>query len=350
MNSDDALIDRVHRDAVIIDAHNDSFCRRLEKGDDPSLHSPAPRYHVDLPRLHQGGLTAMFTYIGGSCLHRSMELWEALYAQVEAAPDDFTIIQTHEDVLRAKESGMIGLVAQLESCACLGGCLRILGVLHRMGLRVANLTHGEGLDRHDNALQVDSSPFAYCTAQERDQARREMRGLTDFGREVIAFCNAHGIIVDTAHANDTTFYETLEASDDPVIFSHGCVFAVCPHWRGLTDDQIRALAAHGGVMGVAFYRTFIHQHEPSMERLLDQVEHVINLVGADHVGIGADFDGLPDDAVPIPPDVGRLPELTAAMLARGFDEATVRKVLGENFLRVCGKVWNQAPGGECFTQ
>jgi membrane dipeptidase len=105
------------------------------------------------------------------------------------------------------------------------------------------------------------------------------------------------------------------------------------------DDQIRALADSGGVMGVGFYDKFIHQHEPSMDRLMDQVEHVIALVGPDHIGIGSDFDGLPDEAVPIPAHVGRLVEFTEAMVSRGFDDETILKVLGGNFLRVVEEVW-----------
>jgi len=147
-----------------------------------------------------------------------------------------------------------------------------------------------------------------------------------------------GIVVDTAHANDRTFYEALEASRKPCIFSHGGVFALCPHWRGLTDDQIRALAERGGVMGVAFYRKFIHPDDPTLERLIDQVEHVVSLVGPDHIGFGSDFDGLPEGSVPIPAHMGVLHEFTEGLIGRGFEEETILKILGGNFLRVIEEV------------
>ncbi|MEI6500617.1 MAG: membrane dipeptidase, partial [Armatimonadota bacterium] len=207
-----------------------------------------------------------------------------------------------------------------------------------LGLRVANLSHGEGTERHEHALQIDNSVFDYTTAEVREAARKELRGLTGFGRDVVRACNDLGIIVDTAHANDRAFYEAVELSGKPCIFSHGGVFAICPHFRALTDDQTKALAAKGGVMAVAFYDKFIHREAPSMDKLIDQVEHVVNLVGPDHIGFGSDFDGLPQEAVPIPPHQGRLIDFTEALVARGFDEETVLKILGGNLLRVFEEV------------
>jgi membrane dipeptidase len=265
-------------------------------------------------------------------------LWEAIHWHVDTYPDDFLLARTAADIRQAKATEKVAFVGQLESCACLGGRLGALQLQHRLGLRVANLSHGEGLERHEHALQMDNSPFDYTTAVERERARVDTRGLTDFGRQVVCACNELRIVVDTAHANDAAFFDAIELSDQPCIFSHGCVFAICPHWRGLTDDQIRALAAKGGVMGVAFYDRFIHPDAPSMDKLIDQVEHVVNLVGPDHIGFGSDFDGLPKEAVPIPPHQGRLSDFTEALMKRGFDDETVLKILGGNFLRVFEQV------------
>ncbi len=329
---------KLHQQAIIIDGHNDTLVLKLSRQDPPDLGPPNEAYHVDLPRLKQAQLTAMFSYVGGRDLPLSLEIWDVLYWHLDAYPQDFVLARNAADIRAAKAAGKIAFVAQLESCACLQQSLRLLSLQHRLGLRVANLTHGEGLAENEHALQIDKSPFAYTEAATREAARREMRGLTPFGRELIAACNELGIIVDTAHANDRTFYEALQASQKPCIFSHGGVFALCPHWRCLTDDQIRALAEHGGVMGVAFYDKFIHPTEPSLTRLVDQIEHVVNLVGPDYIGFGADFDGLPAGAVPIPPHVGRLTDLTEALLQRGFDTETIRKILGGNFLRVIQNV------------
>lgn len=328
----------LHRRAIIIDAHNDSLARMRSNGDPMDFGAVDAPYHCNTARLRQSGITALFSYVGSTDLVASLELWQALLRHPEVYPDTYMLARTAADIRRAKQDGRIALVGQLESCSCLGNSLGALELQHRLGLRVANLTHGEGVDRHETSLQVDSSVFDYTTSGDRLAMRREMRGLTEFGGEAVKACNSLGIVVDLAHANDQTFFAALELSEQPCIFSHGCVFAVCPHFRGLMDDQIRALAESGGVMGVAFYHRFIHQEAPSMDRLMDQVEHVVNLVGPDHVGLGSDYDGLPDTAVPIPPHPGRLVEFTEALVERGFDSETVLKILGGNFLRVFERV------------
>lgn len=327
----------LHQQAIIFDGHNDSLALKLEQGDRLDFGPADASYHVDLPRLRASGLTAFNNYVGARDLSASLALWDALYWHLDTYPEAFLLAKTASDVQRAKAEGKIAFVGQLESCACLGERLGALRLQHRLGLRVANLSHGEGRDRHEHALQVDSSPFEYTTAAVRETARLEMRGLTDFGRDVVRACNDMGIVIDTAHANDRTFYEAVELSEKPCIFSHGCVFTISPHWRGLTDDQIKALAAKGGVMGVAFYDKFIHPEHPSMDKLMDQIAHVVDLVGPDHIGFGSDFDGLGPDAIPIPPHQGRLADFTEALVKR-FDEETVLKVLGGNFLRVFGEV------------
>lgn len=329
----------LHRQALILDGHNDSLARMRAKGDPMDFGLVDAPYHCNLHRLRASGLTGFCNYVGSTDLVVSLELWNALLANVERYPGTFCLARRAADLHEAKRDGLIAFIGQLESCSCLGNSLGALQLQHRLGLRVANLTHGEGLDRHETAVQVDSSRFDYTTEDDRRDWRRSLRGLTEFGRELVAACNALHIVVDLAHANDRTFFETLELSERPSIFSHGCVFAVTPHYRGLMDDQIKALAASGGVMGVACYHKFIHQHAPSMDRLMDQVAHVVDLVGPDHLGLGTDYDGLPDEAVPIPPDVSRLVEITEALAARGFDDETILKILGGNFLRVFEQVW-----------
>jgi len=329
----------LHRQAIILDGHNDSLARMRAKGDLMDFGRVDAPYHCNLARLRASGLTGFCSYVGSTDLVASLELWNALLANVERYPETFCLARTAADLRQAKRDGRIAFIGQLESCACLGNSLGALELQHRLGLRVANLSHGEGLDRHPTALQVDSSRFDYTTAAQRQEWRRGLRGLTDFGRELVAACHELHIIVDLAHANDRAFFEALELSSQPCLFSHGCAFAVTPHYRGLMDDQIQALAANGGVMGVACYHKFIHQHAPTMDRLMDQIAHVVDLVGPDHIALGTDYDGLPDEAVPLPPHVGRLVEITEALVARGFAEETVLKILGGNLLRVFAQVW-----------
>lgn len=325
----------LHRSAIIIDAHNDSIGRRLDRGLPADLAVPVPEFHVDLPRLREGGVTAMFTYCGSTDLVRSLQLIDAIHAMVAAHPDELCLALSSGDVNRAKASGRVGLIPQLESLTCCMGSVEVLRDLYRLGVRVGNLTHGEA---PEHGTQKKPSIFDYVDASDRETFRRPYWGLTDFGRAAIREMNALGMVVDLAHASDAAFYETLEISTTPPVFSHGSVFALCPHSRGLTDDQIRALAGAGGVHGVACYTKFIHREHPDMKSLVDLIEHSINLVGPDHVGIGADYDGLPDAEIPVPPHVGRLEEITAEMASRGWDDETILKVLGGNFMRILAHV------------
>jgi len=319
----------LHERAIIIDAHNDTLVLRLENGHHLDMTQRDERYHLDVPRAIEGGLTCAFFMVGSSRLEQALALVDGTWSLAEEHPEQFIYATSAADIERAKAAGTFAAIGQLESCTCLNGSLAALRNLYRLGVRVANLTHGEG---GDGTTQIEPSIFDYTTASEREQARA-LPGLSVFGREVIAECNRLGIIVDLAHASDATFYDAIELTLLPPIFSHGTVFAQTPHWRGLTDDQIRLLADRGGVMGMAFHPLFIDRENPTMDRLIDHVQHVIELVGPDHIGIGADYDGMGSN-VPIPPAVEHIAEFTEALVQRGLDDETVLKVLGGNFMRV----------------
>ena len=126
----------------------------------------------------------------------------------------------------------------------------------------------------------------------------------------------------------------LEQAEGPVCYTHGGCYALSPHSRALTDEMMRALAEKGGVMGIAFYKHFIHPEDPSLERLCDHFLHALEVMGPDHVGIGSDFDGTPCWLRPIPEDVSQMEELFVALARRGVDEETLNKIAGENFLRM----------------
>ncbi|MGD9497332.1 MAG: dipeptidase, partial [Armatimonadota bacterium] len=295
----------LHDRAIIVDAHNDSLIQRLADGESLDLTVRDERYHFDIPRALEGGLTCSFFMVGGSTIEQSLALFDGTWRLAEEHPDQVIYATCVADIERAKAEGKLALIAQLESCTCLGGSMATLRDLYRLGLRVANLTHGEG---GEGTTQLERSIFGYATAAEREQARRGP-GLSDFGREVVAECNRIGVVIDLAHATDASFFEAVELTATPPIFSHGAVFAQSPHWRGLTDDQLRVLAQAGGVIGIAFHPLFIDREAPSMERLIDSFEYVIDLVGPDHVGIGADYDGM-GSHVPIPPAIDHLREFT----------------------------------------
>jgi membrane dipeptidase len=324
----------LHKKAVIIDGHNDSLIEHRARKESLDLAPDWPSYQVDLRRMKAGGLTAMNSMVGDDDLVEGLDLWSGMYENLAKHPGDFLLIKTPEDILRAKREGKVGLIGQLESCTLLHSSLRVLHVMHTLGVRVAGLTHGEG--GVENALQGARSPFGYCPPADRERERKETSGLTAFGRAVVQELNRLGIVVDLAHANDAAFYQALELSKKPVEFSHGAVFALSPHWRNLTDDQLKALAANGGVIGIAPLPAFIGQDpkNQTVERFVDHIEHVCELIGDNHVGFGADYDGMGRDTVAIIPSHAEMPQLTQAMLDRGFSEESILKFWGGNFLRV----------------
>ncbi len=324
----------LHKRAIIIDGHNDSLIEHWARKESMDLALDWPSYQTDLRRMKAGGLTAMNSMVGDLDLVQGLELWSGMYENLEKHPADFLLIDTAADILRARREGKIGLIGQLEGCRLLHKNFRVLHTMHRMGVRVAGLTHGEGGEEFD--LQAAKSPFGYCTPAEREAARNEKEGLTDFGRDAVRELNRLGIVVDLAHARDPAFYEALALTKVPVEFSHGAVFSLTPHWRNLTDDQLKALAANGGVIGIAAYPSFMDQdpEKQTIERFVDHIEYVCELVGDDHVGFGSDYDGMGRETSPIIPSYAETPQLTQLMLDRGFSGETILKFWGGNFLRV----------------
>ncbi len=324
----------LHKRAIIIDGHNDSLIEHRARKESLDLAVDWPTYQVDLRRMKAGGLTALNSMVGDDDLVEGLELWSGMYENLDRHASDFLLVRTAEDIVRAKQEGKIGLIGQLESCTLLHNTLRVLDVMHRLGVRVAGLTHGEG--GTECALQGSRSPFGYCSLANRERERKEAKGLTDFGRTAIKELNRLGIVVDLAHANDAAFMETLEVTTKPVEFSHGAVFALSPHWRNLTDEQLKAMAANGGVIGIAPLPAFISQDpkNQTLQRFVDHIDYVCELVGDDFVGFGSDYDGMGRNTVAIIPSYAEMPQLTQAMLERGFSEETILKFWGGNFLRV----------------
>jgi len=316
---------------LILDAHCDSLVLRWSRGDPMDLAHVDPAYQVDLPRLRQGGMNCLFTYVGDNDLALSSVLVDAVYEMCRTHPDDFTLCTTRSEVSRAPTQSQIAIVMTVEGLAMLDENLAHLRNWHRLGVRVANITHGGG-GRPE--LQVDPSTFDFIGPAERETLRRQSKGLTPFGRQALAEMGRLGMAVDLAHINDTAFWEVLERADCPVCYTHGGCYALSPHSRALTDEMMVALAKKGGVMGIAFYRAFIHREDPTLDRLCDHFIHALEVMGPDHVGIGSDFDGTPRTLRPIPEDVSMLEALFVALAERGLDEKTLEKIAGENFLRV----------------
>ena len=329
----------VHLRALIIDGHNDVPVERIHRGEKPlQWQRRDPSYHTDIPRMKEAGYDAALFIVGNGPTANVWVTIEHVLRQIRELPQDLTLALSSKDIERAADSGKIAVVMAIEGAGrWLDGKVELLSILHRLGVRAVAITHGEG-GSQPGMLQGTRSPYGPCTPADRERERREAGGLTPFGKEVLQANTQLGILTDLAHSNDKTFFEALDLATRPPIVSHTAVFTLCPHWRCLTDDQVKALAKAGGAMGIAFAPNFIHAdaRQATIDRVVDHICHVADLVGIDHVGIGSDFDGL-GKTVPVVPDVSQLVHLTRGMLARGMSESDIRKVWGGNFLRLLQK-------------
>lgn len=329
--SDIEHIHKLHYQSIMIDGHNDNAVLKGSRGLPFNFTSHDPEYHTDLPRMQEGGLDIQFLVVGDGDAANSLSVIEKVYAEAEAHPDVLAVVRNVVEIKKAKSEGKVGLLMALEDAKWLRGDLDILRLYYRLGIRSVGLTHGQGGDEPHH-IQGDRSFFGYRELRDREEERRTKKGLTAFGRQLVVEMNRLGIQVDVAHINDVAFFDVLELSTKPIVTTHGNVYNLCPHSRNLTDDQIKALAANGGMMGIAFVPGFVDQSNPTLERLLDHIEYVADLVGINHVGIGSDYDGMSD--VPVIPEVSQLPQLTEGMVKCGMSDEEVAKVLGGNFLRV----------------
>jgi membrane dipeptidase len=316
---------------LVLDAHCDSLVRRWKREDALDLADVNPIYQVDLPRLRQGGMDCLFTFVGDNDLAQSSVLVDAAYEMCRAHPDDFTLCTTRSQVRAARQGGQIAIVLTVEGLKMFAEDLRHMRNWQRLGVRMANVTHGGG-GRPE--LQYDASFFGFISPEERENLRQQSKGLTPFGYEALAEMARLGIAVDLSHINDVAFWQVIETAGCPVCYTHGGCYALSPHSRALTDEMMAALAQKGGVMGIAFYRAFIHREDPTLDRLCDHFIHALEVMGPDHVGIGSDFDGTPLTLRLIPKDVSQLEILFEALAGRGVDEGTLGKIAGENFLRM----------------
>ncbi len=319
----------LHRRYAVVDAHVDTVLA-LEGG--RSFTAWGDSGHADLPRLLAGGVRyqvfALFIqpqYKPERALAQVLHLWDTLErAFAEAGPERVRLCTRPEDLTpEAVPPGQLGAVVSIEGGEAVGTDPALVRVLHRLGVRAMGLTWNERNAIADGAGEADAGG-----------------GLTRFGRALVGEMNRLGMIVDVSHLCARSFWDVLATSRRPVIASHSNARAVCDHVRNLDDAQIRALAEAGGVMGMNFYADFL-DHDPAradIARVCDHIDHICDLVGPEHVGLGSDFDGIQRAPTGLG-DVSRLPALTEALLARGYGEAALAGILGGNFLRVFRAGW-----------
>lgn len=329
-----------HDDALVIDSHNDTIVMHIRRGN-VSLVSgrgtPNNGFYgvisftrgerpdgdgkpiqIDFPKMRESGIDAAFfavdvTLARHNHLAYAMDAFGFLFEDLASHNADVVIVKKSEDILRAKAEGKPAAILAVEHANCTERSLNVVRALYALGIRSIGLTHN-----------VSSYAADGCKEQ------REGVGLTRFGVRMVQEMNRLGMLVDLAHISPSGFYHALEVSTKPVIFSHGNARALCNHVRNLDDDQLRALARNGGVIGLSYVPMFIDEQAPSFDRLLAHVDHIVEVAGINTLGLGSDFDGGGDQLE----DANAVPAITEALLKRGYSESDLRKILGENTLRV----------------
>jgi len=331
---------RLHYEAFYVDTHCDTILSWMPPPELPVIirktlkgyrrrgfTERSGEGHLDLPRMLEGGVDCQVfaVYVApvyhSSPLRQALRMIDAFYSEL-GKTDRAVPCTSYSEVMNALRGGRVAALLSIEGGEPLEGDLGVLRMLYRLGVRILTITHNRR-NRLGNGCGEKGSKG----------------GLSTFGVEVVREMNRLGMLVDVSHLNEPGFWDVIETSQDPVIASHSNARALCDHVRNLTDEQIMALAERGGVVGVTFVRSFLRKdpENASVNDVLDHIDHIVELVGVDHVGIGSDYDGI--DQAPIGlEDVTKVLNITRGLVARGYSDGEIRKILGENFLRVFRRV------------
>lgn len=363
---------RLHYDALVADTHNDFLDRAVNNG--ASFNSENDLTQSGLPRLLEGGVKVQifacwipekkFSVSKDYVLHEI----EVLKSFEKEEQDKFAIATSTDDIEKINSEGKLAGMIGIEGGTALEGNPDNIDLFNSKGVRYITLTW-------NNSNDIGSSA--------KDEEKRKGSGLTDFGKKVVRRMNEVGILVDVSHLGEKSFWDVVEISDKPILASHSCCSAINPIPRNLTDEQIKAIAKSGGVVMINFYSSFLKKgspkkfptadkvyakelkeiydkyrsdkikyneerykflqsHKPkgnitTLDDVIAHIEHVINLVGVDYVGIGSDFDGGI-----IPPfdlyDATCYPFITMKLAEKGYSESDIRKILGLNLMRILNPI------------
>ena len=371
-----AEVDAITRDAILIDTPDDVPSKTVS-GYDIGTHNPA---ETDLPRM-RGYLGAEFfavfvaaNYVNGNhSANRTLQMIDTVKTDIIGKyPNDFVFSTTADDIERAHRDHKIAALMGIEGGHAIEDSLRLLRDYYALGVRYMTLTHFNTNDWADSQGDIDDPKIAHHN------------GLTPFGKDVVREMNRLGMMVDISHTADKTFYDALEVSTAPIIASHSSCRALSSHTRNMTDEMIKALAAKGGVIQISFGCDFLSQRyfdeykgirasledqyaaamkleDPAaraaalmplriqlakiapatLADVVAHIDHAVKVGGIDHVGIGTDFDGVGC----VPPDLdsyAKFPALTRALLEKGYSAKDIKKIYGENLLRVMRAVEERA--------
>jgi membrane dipeptidase len=362
----------LHSSSIVIDTHDDTTQRLLDPSFDISArHADG---NIDVPRMRDGGLNAIFFSIwipsktvGPEAIKKAIDQIDTVREAVRKHPNDLVLATTADEIRAAKKQNKIAALMGVEGGHMIDNDLAVLRSYAVLGVRYMTLTHMGNTDWADSSTDTPAH-----------------NGLTDFGKQVVLEMNRLGVMIDISHVSDKTFYDAIATSKAPVIASHSSSRAIAEAPRNMTDDMMRALAKNGGVIQINYHVGFLSQEfrdfekaHPEAEKeindevkkrcgdnescsmvmgdqvvrdlmqagklpkvdwtkIIDHLDHAVKIAGVDHVGLGSDFDGA---VMPIGmQDVTHLPQITDALLKKGYSDSDIRKILGENTLRVMSEV------------
>ena len=361
-----------HQQAFVADTHNDVLMRSMMGR---NILTELPESHSDLVKFKNGGVDLQVFSVWVSPSKIDPEEYynyaNAMITQLEylcsRVPDQWAIPYNYQDIVYNDQHDILSCMIGVEGGHVIENDLSKLDALYDRGMRYLSLTWNNSTDwatsAKDETEKGDSLMFA---------------GLTNFGQQVVRRCNNLGVMIDISHAGEQTFWDVLEITTKPIIASHSSVYTLCPHFRNLKDEQLLALEKNNGVVFVNFYPAYIDSTfsekgkkirqdfqpqldslagifepesnelwyaenallesslsaaAPDLDDVIDHIDYIADLIGVDHVGLGADWDGV--EVLPVGiENIAKLPSLTKKLIERGYSQRDIRKILGGNFKRV----------------
>ena len=364
--------DAAHQQAFVADTHNDVLMRSMMGR---NILTELPESHSDLVKFKKGGVDLQVFSVWVSPSKIDPEEYynyaNAIITQLEylcsRVPDQWAIPYNYQDIVYNDQHDILSCMIGVEGGHVIENDLSKLDALYDRGMRYLSLTWNNSTNwatsAKDETEKGDSLMFA---------------GLTNFGQQVVRRCNDLGVMIDISHAGEQTFWDVLKISTKPIIASHSSVYTLCPHFRNLKDEQLLALEKNNGVVFVNFYPAYIDSTfsekgkkirqdfqpqldslariyvpesnelwyaenallepslsaaAPDLDDVIDHIDYIADLIGVDHVGLGADWDGV--EVLPVGiENIAKLPSLTKKLIERGYSQRDIRKILGGNFKRV----------------
>jgi membrane dipeptidase len=360
---------QLHFSSIVLDTHADTTQLFFTQDYDFAKRNTGGS-QLDIPRMREGGLNAQFLSIfidaaimGPPAVQKALDQIDAIRTVVRDHPQDLLLAISADDVRRAHSQHKIAILMGMEGGHMIGNDIRMLQIYSLLGVRYLTLAHFKNDEWADSSTDKPAH-----------------NGLTGFGKDVVREMNRQGILIDISHVSDKTFYDALEVSKTPLIASHSSVRAISNHPRNMSDEMIKALAAKGGVIQINYEQNYLSDEyrkayaanagdvskadeqfkkecgddficigkaqqqqleklqaegklpRVSWEKIIEHIDHVVKLVGPDHVGLGSDFDGadMPDGLK----DCSQLPKITESLVRKGYSDADIQKILGGNILRV----------------